>query len=69
MKFVLNAGPPAVGKMAVGLELSALTGFKLFHNHASIDAALSVFSQVSFVALEADLEERLVGPAPRRACT
>jgi hypothetical protein len=26
-------GPPAVGKMTVGLELERLTGFRLFHNH------------------------------------
>jgi len=41
--LVWIAGPPAVGKMTVGLELSRLTGFPLFHNHVSIDAVLPVF--------------------------
>lgn len=37
-------GPPAVGKMTVGLELSRLTGLPLFHNHVSIEAVLPVFA-------------------------
>src|SRR3990172_6272619 len=41
--LVVIVGPPAVGKMAVGSELSALTGFPLFHNHISIEAVLPVF--------------------------
>lgn len=41
--FVVIAGPPAVGKMTVGRELSALTGFPLFHNHVPIEAVLPVF--------------------------
>lgn len=36
-------GPPAVGKMTVGKELSEITGFPLFHNHLSIEAVLPVF--------------------------
>ena len=41
--LVFILGPPAVGKMTVGRELSALTGFPLFHNHLSIEAVLPVF--------------------------
>lgn len=41
--LVFIIGPPAVGKMTVGLELSALTGIPLFHNHLSIEAVLPVF--------------------------
>ena len=41
--LVVIVGPPAVGKMAVGTELSALTGLPLFHNHLSIEAVLPVF--------------------------
>ena len=41
--FVLIVGPPAVGKMTVGLALSAQTGFPLFHNHIPIEAVLPVF--------------------------
>ena len=41
--LVVIVGPPAVGKMTVGSELSALTGLPLFHNHLSIEAVLPVF--------------------------
>lgn len=42
--LVIICGPPAVGKMTVGLELSELTGLPLFHNHVSIEAVLPVFA-------------------------
>jgi adenylate kinase family enzyme len=32
MHLVVIFGPPAVGKMTVGHELTKLTGYKLFHN-------------------------------------
>ena len=41
--LVWISGPPAVGKMTVGLELSEITGIPLFHNHVSIEAVLPVF--------------------------
>jgi hypothetical protein len=41
--LVFIIGPPAVGKMTVGLEISLLTGIPLFHNHLSIEAVLPVF--------------------------
>lgn len=41
--LVWICGPPAVGKMTVGLALSELTGIPLFHNHLSIEAVLPVF--------------------------
>jgi hypothetical protein len=37
-------GPPAVGKMTVGHEIAQRTGFKLFHNHHTIDLALRFFA-------------------------
>jgi hypothetical protein len=43
MHFVVIFGPPAVGKMTVGYELAQLTGFKLFHNHMTIDPVLNFF--------------------------
>jgi hypothetical protein len=43
MHFVVIFGPPAVGKMTVGYELAQLTGFKLFHNHMTIDLVLNFF--------------------------
>ncbi len=33
MQLVFLYGPPGVGKLTVGNALSALTGYKLFHNH------------------------------------
>ncbi len=43
MKLVVIFGPPAVGKMAVGRELAKLTGFKLFHNHMTIELVIEFF--------------------------
>ena len=43
MHLVMLFGPPAVGKMTVGRELSRLTGYPLFHNHMSIEPVLEVF--------------------------
>ena len=44
--LVIICGPPAVGKMTVGLELSALTGIPLFHNHMSIETVLDCFKHL-----------------------
>jgi hypothetical protein len=41
--FVLIFGPPAVGKMTVGHELAKRTGFKLFHNHMTVEPVLDIF--------------------------
>lgn len=43
MHLVILFGPPAVGKMTVGLELQRRTGLRLFHNHMSVDLALEFF--------------------------
>ena len=43
MKLIIIHGPPAAGKLTVGTELSRRTGYKLFHNHLSIDYVKSVF--------------------------
>ena len=43
MHFVCIFGPPAVGKMTVGHELTKLTGFKLFHNHMTVEPVLDIF--------------------------
>ncbi len=42
--LIVIFGPPAVGKMTVGQELAAITGFKLFHNHMTIDLLTQIFS-------------------------
>ncbi|KRF16226.1 AAA family ATPase [Nocardioides sp. Soil796] len=43
MHLVVLFGPPAAGKMTVGQELARRTGYKLFHNHMSIEPVLDVF--------------------------
>jgi hypothetical protein len=41
--LVLLFGPPAVGKMTVGRAVADASGFRLFHNHATIEPLLDVF--------------------------
>ncbi len=43
MKLVFLHGMPGVGKLTVARELAELTGFKLFHNHLTVDLVGSVF--------------------------
>ena len=43
MKLIFLSGLPGVGKLTVGRELAGLTGYKLFHNHLSVDWLVSVF--------------------------
>ncbi len=43
MGIITIVGPPAVGKMTVGQAIAEKTGYKLFHNHMSIDMVLPIF--------------------------
>ena len=43
MKLVFIYGPPAAGKLTVATELAEATGFKLFHNHLSVNLLTPVF--------------------------
>ncbi len=43
MDFIIVFGPPAVGKMTLGQELSRLTGYPLLHNHMTIDLVTELF--------------------------
>jgi hypothetical protein len=36
-------GPPAAGKLTIAQPLAQLTGFRLFHNHLSVNAVSSIF--------------------------
>lgn len=47
MQVVFLYGPPGVGKLTVGGELAALTGFKLFHNHLTVDPVTAIFPRDS----------------------
>ncbi len=61
MKFIIIFGPPAVGKMTVGYELAKLTGFRLFHNHMTIELVLNFFDyeQSQFHTLVAEFRKRI----------
>ena len=43
MKLIFLHGMPGVGKLTVGTELAKLTGYKLFHNHLTVDLVTSLF--------------------------
>ena len=43
MRLIFIHGMPGVGKLTVARELAKLTGFRLFHNHLTVDLLLSVF--------------------------
>ena len=43
MKCVIIIGPQAVGKMTVGRAIAEKTGYKLLHNHMTIDFLLNFF--------------------------
>lgn len=43
MKLVFLYGLPGAGKLTIGKELSRQTGFKLFHNHLTVDFVSSIF--------------------------
>jgi chloramphenicol 3-O-phosphotransferase len=43
MKLIFLHGAPAVGKLTVARELAAVTGFRLFHNHLTVDLVSSLF--------------------------
>ena len=43
MKLIFIYGPPAVGKLTVANKIAERTGYKVFHNHLSIDCVKPVF--------------------------
>ena len=43
MKLIFIYGAAAVGKLTVARELARLTGFRLFHNHLTVDLVSSLF--------------------------
>jgi hypothetical protein len=62
MTLVVIFGPPAVGKMTVGLELERRTGLRLFHNHMTADLVMRYF------AFGAPAYQRLVSEFRTRVC-
>jgi hypothetical protein len=65
MHLVCIFGPPAVGKMTVGHELARLTGFRLFHNHMTVDPVLDIFPFGSppFTRLVDEFRRRIIEEA------
>ena len=47
MRLVFLYGPPAVGKLTVAQELAGLTGFKVFHNHLTVNPLVAIFERNS----------------------
>jgi predicted kinase len=43
MTLLVLYGPPAAGKLTVAKHIAEKTGFKVFHNHVSIDVATQFF--------------------------
>ena len=62
MHLVCIIGPPAVGKMTVGRAVCDLTGFRLFHNHMSIEPLLGVFDfgSPSFMRLNTMIRREVI---------
>ena len=54
-------GPAAVGKMTVGTAIAEATGFKLFHNHMTIEPLVRLFPYESpqFQRLNHDFREQI----------
>ena len=62
MVLIIITGPPAVGKMAVGLELGKLMGYKLLMNHDTIELILKFFEYGSekFSKLDGEFRGRIL---------
>ena len=67
MKLIIIHGPPAAGKLTVGTELARLTGYKLFHNHLTIDCVKPVleFGTPGFWRAVAELRFHVIAAAAR----
>ena len=64
-ELLLIIGPPAVGKMTVGRAVCARTGFRLFHNHHTIEPLLEIFGfgTPPFVVLNGEFRRRVIEEA------
>ena len=51
VQLVFLYGPPAVGKHTIGTELATRTGWRLFHNHLTVNLVSAVFERDSDIWL------------------
>ena len=67
MKLIIIHGPPAAGKLTIANEVAKLTGFKVFHNHLSIDCVKPVFEfgSEAFWRINATIREETIAEAAR----
>lgn len=65
MQLVYLYGPPGVGKLTVAHELAALTGFKLLHNHLTVNLVRSVlpFNSEPYVRLVRQFRREMLAEA------
>lgn len=46
MKLIWLHGPPGAGKLTVAKALQSMQGYKLLHNHLTIDLSLAIYDHV-----------------------
>lgn len=65
MRMLLLTGPPAVGKMSAGRQIAAMSDFRLFHNHHTIEPLLEVFGYGTppFRTLDREFRRRVIEEA------
>jgi hypothetical protein len=65
MDLLVIFGPAAVGKMTVGREVARRTGYKLFHNHMTVEPVLELFEFGSppFERLVSEFRTRVIEEA------
>lgn len=61
-KIIVLYGPPGVGKLTVATALAKKTGYKILHNHVTIDALASIFPlfNPSFISLNELFREEII---------
>ncbi|HGO5304506.1 hypothetical protein [Vibrio harveyi] len=58
MKLVWLHGAPAAGKLTVAKVLHEKYGYKLFHNHLTVDLSLSIYESFGLLHLPIKLDEQ-----------